>query len=97
MDKWMNVSYPFFNVEKIKTPTLYMVGEKDFNVPAAGSEQMYQALKSLGVPTQFVVYPNQRHGLVVPSYQKDRYTRYLEWFNKYMNAPAMNEKLPTKR
>jgi dipeptidyl aminopeptidase/acylaminoacyl peptidase len=97
MDKWMKVSYPFLNVEKIKTPTLYMVGEKDFNVPAAGSEQMYQALKSLGVPTQFVVYPNQHHGLAVPSYQKDRYTRYLEWFNKYMNSDKLNEKLPPKR
>ncbi|HNV28049.1 MAG TPA: S9 family peptidase [Cyclobacteriaceae bacterium] len=97
MDKWMKVSYPFLNVEKIKTPTLYMVGEEDFNVPAAGSEQMYQALKSLGVPTQFVVYPGQNHGLAVPSYQKDRYTRYLDWFNKYLNSEKLNEKLPPKK
>jgi len=97
MDKWMKVSYPFMNVEKIKAPTLYMVGEEDFNVPAAGSEQMYQALKTLGVPTQFVVYPGQNHGLVVPSYQKDRYTRYIDWFNKYMHSDKMNEKLPPKK
>lgn len=96
MEKWMKVSYPFLNVEKIKTPTLYMVGENDFNVPAAGSEQMYQALKSLGVPTQFVVYPGQYHGLAVPSYQKDRYTRYLEWFDKYL-LNKMSEKLPPKK
>jgi dipeptidyl aminopeptidase/acylaminoacyl peptidase len=97
MDKWMKVSYPFMNVEKIKAPTLYMVGEEDFNVPAAGSEQMYQALKTLGVPTQFVVYPGQNHGLVVPSYQKDRMTRYLDWFNKYMHSDKLNEKLPPKK
>jgi len=96
MEKWMKVSYPFMNVEKIKAPTLYMVGEEDFNVPAAGSEQMYQALKTLGVPTQFVVYPGQNHGLVVPSYQKDRMTRYLDWFNKYMHSDKMSEKLPPK-
>ena len=47
----MKVSYPFFNADKIKTPTLFMGGEKDFNVPIAGGEQMYQALKSLGVDT----------------------------------------------
>jgi len=76
---------------------LYMVGEKDYNVPAAGSEQMYQALKSLGVPTQFVVYPGQHHGLSVPSYQKDRYTRYVDWFGKYLNSEKMNEKLPPKK
>lgn len=97
LDKWMKVSYPFLNVEKIKTPTLYMVGEKDFNVPAAGSEQMYQALKSLGVPTQFVVYPGQHHGLAVPSYQKDRYTRYLEWYGKYLSDDKMKETLPPKK
>jgi dipeptidyl aminopeptidase/acylaminoacyl peptidase len=97
MDKWMKVSYPFLNVEKIKAPTLYMVGEEDFNVPAAGSEQMYQALKTLGVPTQFIVYPGQNHGLAVPSYQKDRYTRYVDWFAKYLKADTMNEKLPKKK
>jgi len=97
MDKWMKVSYPFLNVEKIKTPTLYMVGEKDFNVPAAGGEQMYQALKSLGVPTEFVIYPGQHHGLGVPSYQKDRYTRYLDWYAKYLGMPKLNEKLGEKK
>jgi acetyl esterase/lipase len=42
-------------------------GEKDFNVPITGSEQMYQALRSLGVDTQLVVYPNQFHGLTIPA------------------------------
>lgn len=84
MDKWMKVSYPFLNIEKIKTPTLYMVGEMDYNVPAAGSEQMYQALRSLGVPTQLVIYPKQNHGLTVPSYWMDRYQRYKDWFGKYL-------------
>lgn len=84
IDKWMKVSYPFWKVENIKTPTLYMVGEKDFNVPAAGSEQMYQALRSLGVPTQLIIYPGQHHGLSVPSYWVDRYERYIKWYGKYM-------------
>ena len=83
-DKWMKVSYPFFNADKIKTPTLFMGGEKDFNVPIAGGEQMYQALKSLGVDTQLVVYPGQFHGLTIPSYERDRLQRYLNWFNKYL-------------
>lgn len=85
LDKWMKVSYPFLKIDKIKTPTLYMVGENDYNVPAAGSEQMYQGLRSLGVPTQLVIYPKQNHGLTVPSYWKDRYERYIQWFGKYLN------------
>jgi len=83
-DKWLKVSYPFFNADKIKTPTLFMGGEKDFNVPIAGGEQMYQALKSLGVDTQLVIYPGQFHGLTIPSYERDRLQRYVNWFNKYL-------------
>ena len=85
-DAWMKVSYPFFHADRIKTPTLFMGGEKDFNVPIAGGEQMYQALRSLGVETQLVVYPGQFHGLTVPSYERDRLQRYLDWFNKHLTT-----------
>ena len=82
--KWMDLSYPFFNADKIKTPTLFMAGEKDFNVPSAGSEQMYQALRSLNIPTQLIIYPGQFHGISKPSYQVDRFERYIKWFDKYL-------------
>ncbi len=83
-DLWIKISYPFFHADRIKTPTLFMVGEKDFNVPLAGSEQMYQALRSLGVDTQLVIYPNQFHGITIPSYRVDRLQRYLAWYGKYL-------------
>lgn len=82
------VSYPFFHADRITTPTLFMGGEKDFNVPIAGSEQMYQALRSLGVPTELVIYPGQFHSLTVPSYQRDRLQRYLDWFNRYLQPAS---------
>ena len=63
---------------------MFMASEKDFNVPTAGSEQMYQALRSLGVPTQLIIYPGQFHGISKPSYQVDRFERYLKWFDKYL-------------
>ncbi|HEX5651516.1 MAG TPA: prolyl oligopeptidase family serine peptidase, partial [Chitinophagaceae bacterium] len=69
---------------KIKTPTLFMTGEKDFNVPAIGSEQMYQALRSNGTPTGLIVYPGQYHGIMLPSFQRDRLERYIDWFDKYL-------------
>jgi dipeptidyl aminopeptidase/acylaminoacyl peptidase len=84
MDPWNKISYAFLHADQIKTPTLFLGGEKDFNVPLAGGEQMYQALRSLGVPTQLIVYPGQFHGITRPSYQKDRMERYLAWYNKYL-------------
>lgn len=83
-DKWIKLSYPFFHADRIKTPTLFMASQKDFNVPSVGAEQMYQALRSLGVPTELVIYPGQYHEITVPSYMKDRFTRYLDWFGKYL-------------
>jgi dipeptidyl aminopeptidase/acylaminoacyl peptidase len=83
-DVYMRVSYPFYHADRIKTPTLFVCGEKDFNVPLLNTEQMYQALKSLNVPTQLVIYPGQFHGVTTPSYVKDRYVRYLGWYNKYL-------------
>jgi dipeptidyl aminopeptidase/acylaminoacyl peptidase len=83
-EKWMKLSYPFFHVDRIKTPTLFMASQNDFNVPSAGAEQMYQALRSLGIPTELVIYPGQNHGLSVPSYVKDRLERYIKWFDKYL-------------
>jgi dipeptidyl aminopeptidase/acylaminoacyl peptidase len=82
------VSYPFLHADRIKTPTLFLGGEKDFNVPIAGGEQMYQALKSLGVDTELVIYPGQFHSLTVPSYERDRLRRYVNWFNKYLRPQA---------
>jgi len=81
---WLKISYPFFQADRIKTPTLFMGGEKDFNVPIIGSEQMYQALRTQGIDTQLVIYPGQFHGLTVPSYQRDKLERYLAWFDKYL-------------
>jgi dipeptidyl aminopeptidase/acylaminoacyl peptidase len=83
-DVWEKISYPFLHADKIKTPTLFLCGESDFNVPLLNSEQMYQALRTLGVPTELVIYPGQFHGLKKPSYILDRYQRYLGWYAKYL-------------
>jgi len=83
-DVYQRVSFPFFHADRIITPTLFMCGEKDFNVPLLNSEQMYQALKSLGRETQLVIYPGQFHGISVPSYRRDRQTRYLAWYKRYL-------------
>ena len=77
-------SFPFLHADRIATPTLFQCGEQDLNVPCLGAEQMYQALRSLGVPTRLVVYPGEGHQLVVPSYLRDRMARNLAWYDQYL-------------
>jgi len=83
-DTWVKLSFPFLHADRITTPTLFLCGDKDFNVPLLNSEQMYQALRSLGVETQLVIYPGQHHGINKPSYRRDRLERYLAWYDKYL-------------
>jgi dipeptidyl aminopeptidase/acylaminoacyl peptidase len=87
---YIKMSYPFLEVDKrIHTPMLFMGGTSDMNVPLLGGEQMYEALRSLGRPTELVVYPGQFHGFTRPSYIRDRYERWLAWWDKYLKpAPA---------
>ena len=85
---WDRVSYPFLHADRITTPTLFQCGESDFNVPCIGAEQMYQALRSLNVPTQLVVYPGQHHEPVLPSYVRDRMQRNLDWYSRFLQPAA---------
>lgn len=83
-EQYERASAPFLHADRIKTPTLFQCGEEDLNVPCLGAEQMYQALRSLEVPTQLVVYPGENHGLTVPSYLRDRLERNLAWYDRFL-------------
>ncbi|MHC9085993.1 S9 family peptidase [Luteimonas sp. RIT-PG2_3] len=85
-ETWLKMSRPFFQADRIRTPTLYVGGLADFNVPIVGGEQMYQALQSQGVPTQLVIYPGEHHGISRPSFVRDLFTRYLDWFGKHLGT-----------
>jgi dipeptidyl aminopeptidase/acylaminoacyl peptidase len=80
---WTRLS-PWFHVENVTTPTLILCGQDDFNVPLLNSEQLYQALRRLGRDTELVIYPGENHGISRPSFQVDRYQRYIAWYDKYL-------------
>jgi dipeptidyl aminopeptidase/acylaminoacyl peptidase len=84
---WLKVSYPFFHADRIHTPTLFVGGTKDFNVPIIGGEQMYQALRTLGVPAQLIVYPGQHHIFTRPSFVKDLAERMSAWLGRFIQTP----------
>ncbi len=84
---YLKLSAPFLHADRITTPTLFLCGERDFNVPLLNSEQMYQALRSLGVPTKLIIYPGQFHGIGKPSYQQHRYEAYLAWYAEHIPRP----------
>ncbi len=84
---WERVS-PFYKVANVSTPTLFMGGAIDWNVPILGGEQMYQALKRLGRATELVVYPGEYHEFKTPSHIKDRLERYLAWYAHFVKGDS---------
>lgn len=82
--KMFDEQSPLSYLTNAKTPTLIFHGEKDERVPLGQSQETYRTLKRLGVTTQLVVYPDQGHGILVPSYQLDKIRREFAWIEKYV-------------
>jgi Dipeptidyl aminopeptidases/acylaminoacyl-peptidases len=71
-------------IKQAKTPTLAVVGDRDGECPAPQSFEFWHALKSLHVPTELVVYPNEGHGFTDASHRRDVMVRAADWFARYM-------------
>jgi acylaminoacyl-peptidase len=77
-------SSPIRFIKNAKTPTLVVVGERDAECPAAQSYEFWHALKTLGVPTQLIIYPGEGHLFIKPEHQADRLDQTIRWFDKYL-------------
>jgi dipeptidyl aminopeptidase/acylaminoacyl peptidase len=72
-------------VERVVTPLLIQVGEKDERVPAEQSIQFFEAVRAIGkAPTKLVLYPDQPHGVRQPRLVRDLISRNVEWFLKWI-------------
>jgi dipeptidyl aminopeptidase/acylaminoacyl peptidase len=77
-------SSPIHFIKNVKTPTLIIAGERDAECPAPQSYEFWHALRTLGVPTQLIVYPGEGHLFMKPENQTDRMERTVAWFDKYL-------------
>jgi dipeptidyl aminopeptidase/acylaminoacyl peptidase len=77
-------SSPIGFIKQAHTPTLIVVGDRDGECPAPQSFEFWHALRALGVPTEFVVYPNEGHGFADPAHRRDVLERAAGWFLEYM-------------
>jgi dipeptidyl aminopeptidase/acylaminoacyl peptidase len=77
-------SSPIRFIKNVKTATLVIVGERDAECPVAQSYEFWHALKTLGVPTQLIVYPGEGHLFIEPKNQADRMDQTVAWFDKYL-------------
>jgi len=77
-------SAPITFIKNVKTPTLMVVGDRDGECPPPQSYEFWHALKTLGVPTELVIYPNEGHAFANPEHSRDVIERTVAWFNQYL-------------
>ncbi|MGE3277041.1 MAG: prolyl oligopeptidase family serine peptidase [Vicinamibacterales bacterium] len=74
---------PIRLAKNVKTPTLFIHGENDNDVPIAEAEQFYVALHEVGVDTVLLRYPREGHGLRETAHVVDGLERSIAWYRKY--------------
>jgi dipeptidyl aminopeptidase/acylaminoacyl peptidase len=79
-------SSPITFITNVRTPTLVLHGDRDSEVPTPQGYEFWHALKTLGVPTQLVIYENEGHAIRKPADQKDILQRTVDWFDKYLKG-----------
>lgn len=77
-------SSPMTFIKNSHTPVLLLQGERDEEVPAPQSFEFYHAMKTLGVPSELVVYADEGHSPIKPKDRIDTFTRTVEWFDRYL-------------
>lgn len=77
-------SSPINYIKNVRTPTLVLVGDRDGECPAPQSFEFWHALRTLGIKTELVVYPDEGHGVSQPEHQRDIIQRAVAWFNANM-------------
>ncbi len=82
-------SSPINFINKAKTPTLVVVGERDAECPAPQSFEFWRGLQHAGVATQLIVYPDEGHHFVQPDHIRDVRERTVKWMDVYLKGPKM--------
>ncbi len=75
-------------IRNASTPTLILHGESDERVHPGQGREMYVALRTLGIETQFVTYPREGHRISERKHQLDLLGRIVSWYDRFLRPDA---------
>jgi len=75
---------PLKHIKNATTPTLVIHDENDMRCDPEQGEQIYVALKYLGVDTELILFPDESHCLSRTDRQIERLNHILRWFDRYL-------------
>lgn len=88
---WENVetylkNSPLFHAGKMVTPTMVVHGADDWRVQPEQGRQLYVALQKVGVPSVYVEYPNEQHGVSGGTHRALHNRLMLDWFGHWLQG-----------
>jgi len=80
---------PMTYIKNASTPTLIQHGDNDQRVPVPNAYKLYQGLKDMGVPVEFVIFKEMGHGIHKPGIARAIMKQNLIWFSHYLLGEPM--------
>ena len=77
---------PLWAAENFATPTMILHGNNDWRVRPEQSVQLFHALQKQGVPSVYVNFPGEQHGIKGPEHRVLRNRLVLEWFGHWLRG-----------
>lgn len=77
---------PIWHADKFTTPTLIVHGSDDWRVRPEQGRQLFTALQKMGVPSVYVEYPGEQHGIRGSKHRILNYQLYLDWFGHWLQG-----------
>lgn len=74
---------PHRYIHNCKTPVLVVHGAYDFRVPEEQAFQLFTSLQRLGVPSQFLYFPDETHFISKPQNARLWWKTVFDWYGKF--------------
>ncbi len=78
-EKWNPVNH----IDKWKTPTLVIHGEKDFRIPYTQSLMAFTALQEMNVPSKLLIFPDENHWILKGRNSVQWHKTVFDWMDKW--------------
>ncbi|HEY7201095.1 MAG TPA: prolyl oligopeptidase family serine peptidase, partial [Candidatus Dormibacteraeota bacterium] len=75
---------PIHRMDRVRTPTLVIHGANDTSVPVIEAEQVVAALRGRGVPCEYLLFPDEGHGLQRTANVAIATDAIVGWFRRHL-------------
>lgn len=79
---------PLNSADRIRAPLIVVQGANDPRVPKVEADQIVDSIKKRGGAVEYLLYPDEGHGLVKLSNRLDAYPKIAEFLRRYLARGA---------